>query len=196
MSSAPTPLVSAEEYLALERKSETRSELINGRIYAMSGASLAHTRIVTNLIRTVSSALEGRGCDVLAQDLRVKVSETGMYTYPDVSVVCDAPQLEDVHHDTLLNPLVLIQVLSDSTEAYDRGLKFLHYQRIDSLQGYLLVSQKEMRVECFTRTPEGWTYTQAAGLEASIAIPALDIVLPLKAVYERVQLEDAPSGPL
>lgn len=97
-------------------------------MYAMAGASLAHTRIVTNLVSILVQKLRGRDCNVLAQDMRVKESQSGMYTYPDVSVVCGDPQLEDQHRDTLLNPLVLIEVLSDSTEAYDRGIKFLHYQ--------------------------------------------------------------------
>ena len=195
MSSAPTHRLTAEEYLAIERKAETKSELIHGRMYAMSGASLAHIRITSNLVGAFRDRLKGRDCDVLVADMRVKVADTGMYTYPDVSIVCEQPKLEDSHFDTLLNPLVIVEVLSASTEAYDRGAKFAHYRRLASLQAYVLVSQREPTVECFVRTGDGWTLTSATGLDAAIDIAPLGCTLQLSDVYERVSFEEETKAP-
>ena len=116
--------ISPEEYLELERASETKHEYFNGEIFAMAGASLQHVRIVNNLGRLLGSQLLDRPCDVLTSEMRVKVSETGLYTYPDVAVVCGEVELEDNQADTLVNPMVIVEVLSSSTEAYDRGYKF------------------------------------------------------------------------
>ena len=147
MSQLAEQFITAADYLALERQAETKSEYLNGRIYAMSGASRSHNRITFNLARRIGNQLGGRRCEGYVNDMRVKVSPTGLYTYPDVVVVCGKEQFEDTHLDTLLNPTLIIEVLSDSTEAYDRGRKFLHYQLLDSLIDYLLVSQDAPRIE-------------------------------------------------
>src|SRR5437867_12261501 len=133
--------LSPEEYLSLDRKSEVRSEYFDGDMVAMSGGSREHNLIVTNLVRELSLHLKGRPCEVYPSNMRVKISATGLYTYPDVVVVCSDPQFEDESVDTLINPTLIAEVLSDSTEAYDRGAKFAHYRKIDSLLEYLLVSQ-------------------------------------------------------
>ena len=123
-----------EQYLELERKAPYKNEFVNGHIYAMSGASRAHNLITGNTHREVSSQLRGRPCETYVSDMRVKVNTTGLYTYPDVVVVCGEIRFDDAQKDTLLNPTVLIEVLSPSTEAYDRGEKFAHYRRLASLQ--------------------------------------------------------------
>jgi Uma2 family endonuclease len=138
---ASQSFASPAEYLALERAAEHRHEYVSGRVYAMTGASREHNVIATNTSRALGNQLSGRPCETYQSDMRVKVSETGMYTYPDVVVACGTPAFEDAYVDTLLNPTVIIEVLSPSTEAYDRGEKFAHYRRLPSLREYLLIAQ-------------------------------------------------------
>ncbi|MDZ7622636.1 MAG: Uma2 family endonuclease [Candidatus Competibacteraceae bacterium] len=181
------PLITPVDYLARERRSEVRSEYLNGRIYAMSGASREHNRITINLSAMLHSRLKGKPCEPFSGDLRVKVSPTGLYTYPDVIVVCGESRFEDEHVDTLLDPTVIIEVLSDSTEAYDRGEKFAHYRALESLTDYLLVAQDRPRIEHFVRQPDScWLYSVTDGLDKQIEIATIDCVLPLAEVYERV----------
>jgi Uma2 family endonuclease len=178
-----------EEYLEIERRAETRSEYLDGEMFAMSGASFAHNVIVANLIREVGQQLKRRPCQVLPSDLRLHIPATGLYTYPDVVVVCGEPRLENDHHDTLLNPTLLIEVLSPSSEAYDRGKKFEHYRSIESFVEYLLVAQDEPRIEQYLRQPAGrWLFTAVAGLDAAIALPSIQCELALAEVYDRVPL--------
>ncbi|HZD05565.1 MAG TPA: Uma2 family endonuclease [Longimicrobiales bacterium] len=185
--SKPDPWISPEEYLDLERRAETKSEYLDGRIYAMAGASRAHNAIVANLVIEIGRQVKGGPCRVYPSDLRVRVSEAGMYTYPDVSVVCGEAELEDEHRDTLLNPTVLIEVLSESTERYDRGRKAEHYRRIGSLQEYVLVAQAEPHVECYRRAGEReWVLTEAVGLDESAQLTAVPCVLLLRDVYDGV----------
>lgn len=179
--------ITAADYLALERQAETKSEYLNGRIYAMSGASRSHNRITFNLARRIGNQLGGRRCEGYVNDMRVKVSPTGLYTYPDVVVVCGEPRFEDQHVDTLLNPTVIIEVLSDSTAAYDRGEKFAHYRALPSLSDYLLVAQDQPRIEHYQRQPDGrWLYSATDGLEAEVEIANIGCMLRLAEVYERV----------
>ena len=188
MSSERKTHLSPEEYLALERKAEIRCEYLDGDMVAMSGGSREHNLIVTNIVREVSTQLRGRPCEVYPSNMRVKVSSTGLYTYPDVVVVCGEPQFEDVIVDTLLNPTVIVEVLSDSTESYDRGAKFGHYRKVASLIEYLLVSQHENRIEQYVRQPEGpWLRSQAAGAKGQIELPSINCVLALSEIYERVK---------
>ena len=188
--------ITAAEYLTLERQAETKSEYWNGGIYAMSGASRNHNRITFNLARRIGNQLDGKPCEGYANDMRVKVSPTGLYTYPDVIVVCGEPRFEDDQLDTLLNPQVIIEVLSESTEKYDRGDKFAHYRMLDSLADYLLVAQHQPLIEHFQRQTDGsWRYSVAQGLEAEIAIPAIGCVLRLVEVYQWVEFPE-PRGPL
>jgi len=178
--------VSPEEYLALERQSGERSEYLNGQVSAMTGASLAHNAIGVNVVLSLGAQLKGKPCSVYVADMRVKVIATGLYTYPDVIVVCGEPQLEDAEADTLLNPTVLVEVLSPSTEAYDRGEKFAHYRRSPSLQEYVLIAQDRVRVEHFARQGDQWVLTEADDLGDSVRLPSINCQLALKDIYDKV----------
>jgi Uma2 family endonuclease len=187
MSLNPKTLLSPEEYLKMERASEQRSEYFNGEVFSMAGASRRHNRIVTNLVAGLDNQLKPRPCNVYSSDMRVKISAIGLYTYPDVVVTCGEEQFEDEHNDTLLNSTVLIEALSDSTEAYDRRKKFEHYQQITSLREYILVAQDKWRVEQFTRQDNNqWIYSEAHGDEASFALASIGCKLSLKEVYDKV----------
>jgi Uma2 family endonuclease len=188
--SLPEPnLLTPEEYLAIERKSEIRSEYIAGQMFAMSGASERHALIAINLQGEIWSQMKGRPCKVYPSDMRVKVSPTGMYTYPDVSALCGRAEFEDAFIDTLLNPTVIIEVLSDSTELYDRVKKFAHYRRIDSLREYVLVSQNEMRIEHYRRDADTWIFSEVSEPDAVLHLESIDCHIAVGAVYERVELE-------
>jgi Uma2 family endonuclease len=181
------PWISPEEYLERERRAETKSQYLNGQMLGMPGASRAHNLIVTNLVRELGNRLRGEPCEVYPSDMRVRVVDTGLYTYPDVSIVCGEPRLEDAHGDTLLNPTVLIEVLSPTTERDDRGWKGDHYRRIPSLQEYLLVSQDVARAQCYRRRSEReWLLTEVEGLEESVELASAGCRLELRDVYERV----------
>ena len=153
---APQTYLTPEEYIALERKalpdSEiVRSEYLNGKIIAMSGASFTHNLITGNIFAELHTRLKGSGCVVFANEMRVSIPSVKSYFYPDVGVVCEEPRFEDDVFDTLLNPIIIVEVLSPSTEAYDRGEKFVHYRQLQSLQEYILVSQDKVRVEHYSR---------------------------------------------
>lgn len=147
MSSYAKQRCSAQEYLELERRAATKSEFFAGEIFAMTGASRDHNLIVANLVRELTLELKGRPCETYPSDMRVKVNATGLYTYPDLAVVCGPPQFDDEQKDTLLNPTLIVEVLSISTEAYGRGKKFAHYRKIGSLAEVLLVSQDKPHVD-------------------------------------------------
>ncbi|HTE17680.1 MAG TPA: Uma2 family endonuclease [Armatimonadota bacterium] len=181
-------LYTAEEYLALEREAETKSEYFEGRIFAMSGASREHNLIAGNLFRNISNQLDERPCEVYVSDMRVKVSADGLYTYPDVAAVCEPPQIEDAHGDTLLNPSLIIEVLSLSTEAYDRSEKFAHYRKLESLTDYVLVSQDRVQVEHFVRSGEKWLHTRINSREDTLEIRSIGCSVPLRDIYKRVRL--------
>jgi Uma2 family endonuclease len=178
-----------EEYLAFERASEQRHEYLAGEVFAMGGASRLHNLIVTNLVRELSQKLKDRPCFVYANDLRVEVdADEGLYTYPDVVVVCGEQELRDDHEDTLLNPAVIFEVLSPSTESYDRGEKFTLYRKLPSLTEYVLVSQSRPLVEHFVRRPDGqWLLSDAAGLAAVVELPALECRVELAEIYDKVE---------
>lgn len=189
------PIYTAAEYLRLERAAEHKSEFVNGRIHAMTGASRAHNLIVGNIFGEIRARLRGRPCEVYVNDMRVKVRQTGLYTYPDVAAVCGAPQFEDDVVDTLLNPSVIVEVLSDSTEKYDRGTKFSHYRRLESLREYILVSQDRPSVEKFVRTNELWTLEEISGPDAMLTIESLDCSISLSDIYGRVEFPPGELGP-
>ena len=189
MSSERKTRLSPEEYLALERKAAVRSEYLDGDMVAMSGGSREHNLIVANIVRELTLRLKGRPCEVYPSNMRVKVSATGLYTYPDVVVVCGEPQFEDANVDTLLNATVAIEVLSDSTESYDRGVKFAHYRKIESLVEYVLVDQHAYRIEQYVRQPEGpWLRTDVTGLIGKLVLPSIQCSIQTSEVYERVSL--------
>ena len=182
------------EYLKIERASEFRHEFVNGEMFAMAGGSPQHSAIKVNLSREVSTRLKGRPCTAFDSDLRIQVSPTGLYTYPDLSVVCGELECDDDQQDTVLNPTLLVEVLSGSTEAYDRGEKFAHYRQIASLREYVLISQKSPLVERYLRNPDDtWTLTAVIGLEASIHLLTIDLTLPLAEVYDRVKFDEPDS---
>jgi Uma2 family endonuclease len=181
--------LSAEDYLIMERTADTRHELVDGEIFAMTGASRAHNLINGNVFAALHSQLKDRPCEIYNNDMRVKISPAGDYVYPDIVVVCDPPRFEDEHVDTLLNPTLIIEVLSDSTEAYDRGGKFTAYRTLDSLSEYLLITQHEARIEHYTRqTPAGWLLTEVTGLPNSLELPSINCRLMLNEVYAKVDL--------
>ncbi len=185
----PKPRITPEEYLALERAAATKSEYFDGDVFAMSGGSFAHAVIIGNVVTALGLQLRGRDCTVSPNDLRVKVSPTGLYTYPDVVVACGTPRFEDAHGDTLLNPIVLIEVLSESTADYDRGRKFEHYRTIDSFVEYVLIAQDKPHVEHFVRqSPTQWLFSETNRREDSIKLESIGCTLSLTDVYEKVQL--------
>ncbi|ANE54089.1 Uma2 family endonuclease [Methylomonas sp. DH-1] len=183
----------AEEYLSLERSTSIKSEFHDGQIYAMTGASREHNLISGNIYRELSQQLKSRPCEAYINDMRVKATEARSYHYPDIAVVCGKPEFEDAQVDTLLNPMLLIEVLSPSTEAYDRGGKFAHYRKIPSLREYLLVMQDQPGIERYLRQGEVWILSEALGLEASVALESIDCRLSLREVYDKV-FEGNASG--
>lgn len=180
--------VTPDEYLAAERLSDYRSEYLDGGVYPMTGASLNHGRVIINVATELALQLRERDCDVLVADMKVRLQESRKFFYPDVCVLCGAPQFHDERKDIILNPDFIVEVLSPSTEAFDRGAKFKAYKTIESLKEYLLVSQNEPSIEQFVRNGDGkWTYAAVEGLESSIALPSIECTLNLSAVYKRVE---------
>lgn len=180
--------VTPDEYLAAERLSEYRSEYLDGGVYPMTGASFNHGRIVVNVATELVLQLRERDCDVLVTDMKVRLQESRKFFYPDVVVLCGELQFHDERKDIITNPALIIEVLSPSTAAFDRGEKFEAYQTIESLKEYLLVSQDKPRVEQYVRNDDGkWTYIAAEGLESSLALPSIECTLNLSAVYKRVE---------
>ena len=182
--------VSPDEYLRLERQAEYKSEYLNGEMFAMSGASRQHNLITVNIARELSQQLKGRPCEAYTTDMRVKVRSNTFYTYPDVIVVCGEPQFEDKEVDTLLNPTLLVEVLSQSTERYDRIAKTSYYRTIDSLQEHLLVAQHEVRVEQYLRQPDGqWSQTQYISPDDVVQLASIDCSLRLSDVYDKISFD-------
>lgn len=195
MSTIPQERMTPEEYLEFERAAvDCKHEFYKGEIFAMSGGTWQHSLLIAAVIRELGNALEGKPCQVFNGDLRIKVNESGLYTYPDASVICEEAQLEDSHKDTLLNPLVVVEVLSDSTEKYDRGQKFDFYRTIPSLKQYVLVSQNKPQVEVFTRSEDtGWLLTVATGKNTSIELTALECELSLGELYRQIDFSEPES---
>ena len=175
------------EYLELERKATYKSEYVNGQIYAMAGASRMHNTISGNTYSQINIQLIDRvSCEAHTNDMRVKVEETGLITYPDVVAVCGDVELDDSYKDTLLNPKILIEVLSPSTEAYDRGAKFAHYRKLPSLEEYVLISQHKVLVELFQRHGEHWILKEYSHLEDVLALDSIDCQIKLSRIYNKV----------
>lgn len=194
MSTVPKHFITPEEYLHRESKAEFRSEYFRGEMFAMAGASANHNLIVGNCVQTLGQQLKKKPCRVYPSDLKLRIEATGLYTYPDLSVVCGEPQLETNGGDVLLNPVVLVEVLSESTEAYDRGKKFEHYRTIPSLVHYVLVSQDRHSIDCFSRKPDGsWVLTSCQGLDGKIELEAMDTHLTVSEVYDKVVFQAETS---
>ena len=169
MSTAPRESWTARKYLAFERESAEKHEFLDGDIYLMTGASANHNLIVGNIYASLHTQLRQRPCVAYPSDMRLKVSESGLYTYPDISVVCEPPRFEDDRSDTLLNPTVIVEVLSPSTENYDRGKKFQHYRTLDSLQEYVLAAQDSPRLERYLRqSNDQWLFADVTELDAQL----------------------------
>ena len=189
MSTVTKTDVSPDEYLAFERQSELKHEYRDGEIVEMVGGTRRHNLIIGNLIWILGSALREKDYEFFPSEMRVKIDDTGLYTYPDVSVVKGRSQLADDHFDTLLNPAVIFEVLSPSTESYDRGEKWEHYRTIDSLLEYLLVSQDRIHVDRYTRQDNGqWLFQDYSKLESVVELNVIECPLKLADVYLKVPM--------
>jgi Uma2 family endonuclease len=197
MSTAPSPRRLTEtEYLAIERRAETKSEYCDGEMFAMSGATRKHNLIVSNIIRELSEQLRDGPCEVYPSDMRVKVEKTGLYAYPDIVVVCGEPRFLDDEDDTLLNPTLLVEVLSKSTGAYVRGLKSRRYRKLPSLREYVIIEQGEPLMELYSRSPDGeWKLREATKMTESLALKSIKCKLTVAAAYEKVAFPAKPEGP-
>jgi Uma2 family endonuclease len=183
-------LFTPDEYLLIERGAEFKSEYLDGEIFAMSGATLPHNRIARNVLMEFDRQLADKPCEALGSDMRVGVTARGPYFYPDVTVVCGEPQLRDGTMDCLMNPTVIVEVLSPSTESYDRVQKFANYQQIGTLTDYLLIAQDEPRLEHYSRqSGGGWLLNTIRGPEGSLPLPSIGCDLQLSNVYRRVALD-------
>jgi Uma2 family endonuclease len=192
MASNPKQRLTPEQYLELERKAEFKSEYLDGEIYAMAGASLDHSAITANLTSEVVQQLRGTPCQVLTSDTKIRPGYASLYSYPDLSVICGEPIFHDKHKDILLNPKVIFEVLSPSTERFDRGAKFLRYQIIDTFTDYVLIAQDEPRVEHFIRQEDGsWRYLIVRGLESRLHIASIDCAISLAGLYDRINFPEA-----
>ena len=181
-------LFSTDEYIVMEREAEFKSEYHDGKIVMMPGSSREHVLISGNVFGHLFIQLLDRTCEVYANDMRVKVSESGLYTYSDVIVVCDEPRFEDGHFDTLLNPTVIVEVLSSSTEDYDRQGKFNAYKTLDSLQEYILVSQYDVHIEQYIRQNEDWHLIEYRSLQEVMINASIECQLAIRAIYAKVKL--------
>jgi Uma2 family endonuclease len=190
MASLSNTLLTPEQYLEIERKAVYKSEYYQGEMLPMPGASRGHNLIVSNTLALLHPQLRGTAFEVYPSDMRVLVGDTGLYTYPDIVVARDPHFLEAGLPDTLLDPIVIVEVLSPSTEAYDRGKKFELYRALESLRDYVLIASERIEVEHFSRQPNGqWLFTAAGHLEDSITVESIGCTLHLADVYERVRLD-------
>lgn len=188
MASHPKRLHTPSEYLAMEREASYKSEFCAGEIFALAGASREQNIIVANLTTSLNTQLEDTDCEVYPGDMRVKTPDTTFYTYPDLIVVCGSPRFEDDLADTLLNPVLIVEVLSPSTETYDRTRKFADYRKIESLREYVLISQEEPRVTQYGKQPTGsWLFREASGLSDVVNLASINCELALEKIYRKVR---------
>ena len=193
MSSLPQPRYTPEQYLEMDRKAEYRSEYVSGEILAMAGASREHNRITINIGTSLLTQLRGGSCEPFTTDLRVKGHTTGAFLFPDVVVGCGPLEFEDASLDILLNPVVLMEVLSPTTESSDRGWKFAHYRQLATLTDYVMLSQYQPLVEHYARNPDNqWVLTELRGLSSILRLPSLGCELLLADIYERVEFVPDP----
>ena len=192
MASNPKTYYTPDEYLALERSSDIKHEYYNGEIFAMGGATEEHVSIVTNLVGELHSQLKAGPCKVYSNDLRVQVSPTGLYTYPEVIVICEKPRFSDKQGDTLLNPVLIIEVLSDSTKDYDRGGKFEQYRTIESFVEYLLIAQDRPHVEHHTRQSDrSWLMKETNSLADTLELKSAPCRLRMADIYSKIVFQPA-----
>lgn len=187
MTALPKSRLTVAEYLAIERKAEFKSEFFDGQMYAMAGANRHHNIANENLSTEIGGLLKGTQCRTLSRDQRVRIGSTGLYCYPDLIIVCGPPEYAIEDPDTLVNPRVIVEVLSDSTERYDRTTKFEHYQQLPSVMEYVMVSQHQPRCERFTRTAGGvWTFAAFVGMDAKLELTSVPVQVPLADIYTGV----------
>lgn len=180
--------ITAEEYLAMERAADTKHEYYRGEIFAMSGASFEHNEISSNLMGILKNRLQGKSCRPYGNDLRIHIPESSLYTYPDLSIICDGPAFSDNKFDTITNPSVLIEILSNSTKDYDRGGKFNLYRSIKTLKEYILIDSTSVSVEIFSRDDDNsWRLVEFKNLDDSFTIATIETILSLKEIYDNVQ---------
>ena len=193
MATQPHLRLTPEEYLAAERRAETKSEFHDGEVLAMAGASYAHNLVVANVIRELGAQLRSSPCAVLPSDLRVWIEVSRRYVYPDVTVVCGEPELTDADPEALVNPTLLVEVLSDTTESYDRGEKFEHYRALGSFAEYVLLSQDRPHCEHYVLQPDkSWIFTEERQLDAVIPLTTIGCELALQEAYARVSFPPRP----
>jgi Uma2 family endonuclease len=193
MSALPKPIYNADEYLALEENADYRSQFYFGEIFAMAGASRRHNIIAGNVCANLHFQLRNRECEIYQNSMRVKVSET-LYTYPDIVVVCGKPQIEKKHGENLLNPVVLIEVLSTSTEKFDRGEKARLYRSMPSLEEYVLISQDKPYIEHFVRQENGgWLLSELSELSEVLPLPSIECETALSEIYAKVDFAEEIS---
>ncbi len=179
--------ISPEEYLAMEEKADQKSEYFNGEVFMMVGASINHNRITGNINAFFNAALANTTCESFASDMRLQVKANGLYTYPDVMVVCGKPEFAAGRNDTLTNPILIVEVLSPSTKNYDRGQKFMLYRAIETLMDYVLVDQDRPHVEYFHRLDDGrWILTEFDTADATLHLEALQLDIPITRIYQKV----------
>lgn len=199
MTPLPKPSYDFEEYLATERNQEIRNEYVAGEVYAMTGAKEGHNLIVVNLASELRTRFKQRPCRVFANDMKVRIDLADACTYPDLVALCGERQFHDGRRDAITNPALIVEVLSESTEAYDRGDKFALYRRLPSLREYLLISQEHMAAELYTRQPDGrWLLSTFDRAEQEIALESVDCSVPMAEIYDKVELdaqrEEIPTG--
>jgi Uma2 family endonuclease len=188
--------VTLEEYFAIEERAERKSEYYNGEMFLMAGASREHNIIARNLSFQLQLRLQGTPCGLFIADQRVRVQKTGLYTYPDMLIVCGTPEYAPENRDTLINPKVVIEILSDSTERYNRTTKFRHYKKLPSVQEYVLVSQDEPLVERFTRQDDGaWGQMDFVGLDVEMVLATVPVSIPMADVFRGVEFPERPDAP-
>ena len=187
------PRITSAEYLELERAAQYKSEFYQGEMIEMVGASLIHNRVKDNLVRAFGNRLSNGPCQEFSSDAKIYVDRTGSYFYPVVVVVCGKPEVQDGKGDVLLNPVVVVEILSPSTESFDRGMKFLHYQRVPSLREYLIVSQDQPLVQRYVRHDDNsWLLNSFEGLEVTLELKSIPVSIPMADVYGRIEF--GPDG--
>jgi len=190
VSTQPKPRISPEQYLALERQADHKSEYFDGGVFPMPGATKRHNMIVSNIVISVGAQLKDRPYWICSNDLRLRVSPTGLYTYPDVIVVAGDGLFADDQKDTLLNPALIVEVLSESTRDYDRGEKFAQYRTLASLAEYLLVAQEKPHVEHYVRQADGsWLLRETSRVQDTIHLSVIQCRLPLAEIYQKIEFD-------
>ncbi|MFM9905212.1 MAG: Uma2 family endonuclease [Pyrinomonadaceae bacterium] len=192
MNPNPIPKMTPEEFLAFERASDIKHEYLGGQIVAMGGAKRNHNIVALNLGGDLNNLIEEKDCEAYLGDMRVFLPATSDYAYPDITLVCGEPVFQDDVLDTLINPLLIIEVLSESTEAYDRGLKFRLYRSIDTLHEYVLISQDQPRIEKYNKKGDGfWVLSETSGIDSELQLESIGVAVPLSRIYRKVRFEES-----